>query len=123
MTDALRTPPPPELQSIIDAGRPRPMAPTLPTAAPGSPDAAAGTSKAPAAQEAAVVRPVRKERGGEENDAPLVSITVRVPANIVPVLLKAASERKMKKLRPFTQQGIVTEALAAWLRRSGHLMD
>jgi transposase InsO family protein len=53
-----------------------------------------------------------KERA--EETVSLVSMNFRVPASIPAGLLKASSERKMKKTRPFTQQDIVAEALTAW---------
>ena len=51
----------------------------------------------------------------------MVSMTCRVPAKIPQELLKASSERKLKKLRPFTQQDIVSEALTEWLQKNGYL--
>jgi len=34
-------------------------------------------------------------------------------------LLKASSDRKIKKVHPFTQQDIVAEALTDWLKKNG----
>jgi hypothetical protein len=51
----------------------------------------------------------------------LVSVYVRLPGEISQALLKASSERKIAKLRPFTQQDIVAEAVQNWLQRNGHL--
>ena len=48
------------------------------------------------------------------------SMTVRLPADIPPKLLRAATDRKIAKQRPFTQQEIVAEALAQWLRKNGY---
>jgi len=42
---------------------------------------------------------------------------IRLPATIPPALLKASSERKIKKIHPFTQQDIVAEALTVWLQK------
>ena len=49
-----------------------------------------------------------------------VSVTVRVPADIPTKLLRAATDRKIARLRPFTQQEIVAEALAYWLKKNGY---
>jgi len=48
------------------------------------------------------------------------SMTVRLPAHIPPKLLRAATDRKIARQRPFTQQEIVAEALAQWLRKNGY---
>jgi len=48
------------------------------------------------------------------------SMTVRLPADIPPKLLRAATDRKIARQRPFTQQEIVAEALAQWLRKNGY---
>jgi hypothetical protein len=50
--------------------------------------------------------------------AGLVSLNCRLPAEIPLALLKASSERKMKKIRPFTQQDIIAEALTDWLTKN-----
>jgi len=48
------------------------------------------------------------------------SMTVRMPADIPPKLLRAATDRKIARQRPFTQQEIVAEALTQWLRKNGY---
>jgi hypothetical protein len=50
-----------------------------------------------------------------------VPMTVRVPTRIPEALLKAASERKLKKTKPYTQQDIVAEALQNWLQKHGYM--
>jgi hypothetical protein len=37
-----------------------------------------------------------------------------------PLLLRASADRNIKKTRPFTQQNIIAEALADWLRKNGY---
>jgi hypothetical protein len=49
----------------------------------------------------------------------IVSATFRLPATLPPALLKASSDRKIKKVHPFTQQDIVAEALTDWLKKNG----
>ena len=49
-----------------------------------------------------------------------VSLTVRVPADLPTKLLRAATDRKIAKQRPSTQQGMVSEALAQWLKKNGY---
>ena len=48
-------------------------------------------------------------------------MSIRVPAGLMEALLRAASERKIKRQRPFTQQEIVADALSTWLKRGGYL--
>jgi hypothetical protein len=62
----------------------------------------------------------KPEKGREGESVGIVTMTFRVPATIPPALLKASSERKIKKIQPFTQQDIVAQALTAWLQKNGH---
>lgn len=47
-----------------------------------------------------------------------VSMTFRVPADIPEALLRASMVRKLRRLRPWTQQDIVTAAVRQWLERN-----
>lgn len=49
-----------------------------------------------------------------------VSMTVRVPGDLASRLLRAAMDRKLGRLSPWTQQAMVTEAIAHWLRQNGY---
>lgn len=49
-----------------------------------------------------------------------VSMTVRVPGELSTRLLRAAMDRKLGRLSPWTQQAMVTEAIAHWLRQNGY---
>lgn len=60
------------------------------------------------------------EKGRGETQVSLTSVNFRLPANIPPGLFKASSDRKLKKLYPFTQQDIVSEALTDWLKKNGY---
>jgi len=117
MSAALQPPVvPPEAIAIIQQGAPKPltMNPTIavdsakvqPVAASKPSNEAQRTPKTKA----------EKERGAEI--VATVSATFRLPANIPPALLKTSSERKIKKIYPFTQQDIVAEALTAWLKQN-----
>ena len=48
------------------------------------------------------------------------AITVRVPAEIPARLLRASTDRKLRRVRPCTQQEMVTEAVSQWLKRNGY---
>jgi hypothetical protein len=45
-----------------------------------------------------------------------ISVSVRVPARLALALARTAALRKLRRERPFSQQDIVAEALAQWLR-------
>jgi hypothetical protein len=45
-------------------------------------------------------------------------MTFRLPSNIPGALLQASAERKIKKIRPYTQQEIVAEAVSDWLKKN-----
>lgn len=122
LTTALQPPSlSPEAVALIKEGTPKPQthAPVLalaekPREAPPEPRAPAPAGEAP---------PISKPKAPKEKPPEvvgMVSVTCRVPARIPQELLKASSERKLKKLRPFTQQDIVTEALNEWLEKNGY---
>jgi hypothetical protein len=47
-------------------------------------------------------------------------MTFRLPAPVAAQLVGAATERKLRRERPFTQQDIVVEALRQWFLRHGY---
>jgi len=117
---------PPEALALIKEGTPRPQTQSAVLAAP-KPDEPRESppSEAQAPKPAVESQPASKPKPQRELAAEtvsLVSMNFRVPAGIPAALLKASSERKMKKTRPFTQQDIVTEALTLWLRKNGYIL-
>ncbi len=61
---------------------------------------------------------------GETDTQPAVAGTVsmsfRLPAQLSARLIEVAVQRKLRRERPFSQQDIVAEALAAWLKAHGY---
>jgi hypothetical protein len=119
MSAALQPPSvPPEAIAIIQQGAAKPLTP--------NPGNAVDSAKVPAAAEPKPVeapqQPVKKSAGKERGTetAGLVSVNFRLPATIPPALLRASSDRKIKKVQPFTQQDIVAEALTDWLKKNGY---
>jgi hypothetical protein len=51
----------------------------------------------------------------------VVSLNVRIEPEISTALLTASMQRKIQRQNPHTQRDIVSEALADWLRKHGHL--
>ena len=51
----------------------------------------------------------------------IVSMTFRLPASLAAQLVGVATERKLQRQRPFTQQDIVAEALRQWFLRNGYV--
>jgi hypothetical protein len=115
---ALQTPTlPPEAFAIIKEGTPKPQT-QLAATAPARPQEPALSKPAGESVEPAKPR-AQKERTTEVVAS--VPMTVRVASEIPLALLKASSERKLKKVRPYTQQDIVAEALQHWLQKNGYL--
>lgn len=119
MNEALQAPLPPEAIALIKEGTPRPQTQTpIVSVGLSSVKPLEGTGPKPASQPQQPPRPKAQKEKPDETVS-LVSMNFRVPATIPQALLKASSERKMKKIRPFTQQDIVAEALTDWLRDNG----
>ena len=51
----------------------------------------------------------------------LVTLSIRVRPEIPDALLRASTERKLKRLKAHRQQDIAAEALTQWLARNGYL--
>jgi hypothetical protein len=117
MSDALQPASlPPEAIALIKQGTPKPQTdnPLVVGVKPRE-----VSTPAPVA---VATEPPAKPRAKKEQPAttsPLVSIYVRLPADLSQSLLKSSSERKMNKTRPFTQQDIIAEALQTWLQKNG----
>lgn len=111
----------PEAYALIKGGTPTPQTPAIVVAGSEKPQEKA----APQVARDSTTEPT-KPRPQKEREPEIVSftpMTVRVPTRIPAALLKAASERKLKKARPFTQQDIVAEALQNWLQENGYMPD
>jgi len=143
MTAALQTPKlPAEAIALIREGTPKPQvqSPALSPQPANTPDVkveppvdAAAVAPAPPAEtertatEQSEARPskprVTKEREPVqfEERSNLVSMSFRIPTEIPEALLKASAERKVKRIRPYSQQDIVTEALTQWLKKNDYL--
>ncbi len=50
-----------------------------------------------------------------------MALNTRLTADLSSALLTASMQRKIQRLEPFTQQGIVGEALTDWLQKHGFL--
>ena len=50
-----------------------------------------------------------------------MALNTRLSADISSALLTASMQRKIQRQEPFTQQGIVGEALTHWLKKNGFL--
>ena len=69
--------------------------------------------------------PVRKRTPKpDEEPVPVPSLvftSLRLPAEVSQALLEASLDRRLKRLRPWTQQDIASRALSAWLKEHGYL--
>jgi hypothetical protein len=119
MSDALQNLPP-EAVALIKEGTPKPQTQTpmlASVAATVQPRPL--TLPKPVTEAQQLPRPKAQKENAQQPTA-LVSMTVRVPAGIPATLLKASSDRKLKKISPYTQQDIVAEALTTWLQKNGY---
>jgi len=87
---------------------------------------ALSTAKEPEGQEGPKASKPKAVREKEPEPVPgqsYVTMTFRLPPEIPQGLLRASADRKIKKVRPFTQQEIVSEALSQWLRKNGYVSE
>jgi hypothetical protein len=100
---------PPEALSLIREGTPQPKVdkPKLATIARPEP-------------EEEPKRPVRPKNEPEPSQG-LAFLSFRLPQEIAQGLLKASLDRKLNRIKPWTQQEITAEALSGWLRKQGYL--
>ena len=120
MADALQPTLKPEAIAIIKAGTPQPQTPGIalaPVTTDKLPEKSIISEKL-SAPVPSVSKP-RKEIVPETRA--LVSFNMRFPADLPPALLKASVDRKLNKIKPYTQQDIVAEALRNWLAKNGYL--
>ena len=74
--------------------------------------------------EVQVVSPVveaRKKGGEEAAPEPLVSATFRLPRRIAESMLRAATDRKIRRIKPQSQQEIVATALEKRLKSNASM--
>ena len=79
-----------------------------------------GTPQPQIAQAAPPPEPKRPKPEPMPN-AGLAFLSFRLPPEIAQALLTASLDRKLKRLRPWTQQEIAAEAISTWLRKQGYL--
>ena len=130
MSAALRTADlPPEMLAFVKAGTPQPQIVSVTRENPVQPEPASGktTESTPAVpprfeeEERSRSTKPRISREPEPVAHPgLVSLSIRVPPEVPEGLVRASAERKIKRLRPWTQQEIVAEAITQWLKRNGY---
>ena len=139
MSQALRTAElPPGAMDFIKAGTPQPLHPMAAAVIPkpasepqpkpvGVVDAGEDSQSIDPAGEqrpvAKLARP-RPPREPEPEVLPLrnlVTLSIRVRPEITDALLRAATERKLQRLKAHRQQEIAAEALTQWLVRHGYL--
>ena len=130
MTAALRTADlPPEMLAFVKAGTPQPQIVPVIRENPVQLEPASGKTMEstpavpPRFEEEESLRPTKPRtiRDPEPVAHPgLVSLSIRVPPEVPEGLVRASAERKIKRLRPWTQQEIVAEAITQWLKRNGY---
>lgn len=69
-------------------------------------------------------RPLKPRMNREPEPEPLahrINLSIRVPVEIPEGLLRASTDRKLKRIKPNTQQEMAAEAITEWLQRHGYL--
>lgn len=108
---------PPDALALIAQGSPKPQTPSVAVIVDSVKAQGPTETKLPGGKPE---RPVTAAPHAEMDDVGLVQLGFRVRAAIPPALRQAAMDRKTKRLRPCTQQGIIDEALTAWFKKNGY---
>ena len=95
---------------FIEAGTPKPETEEDPPAEP---------APAPEVKQARPAARPKPQEATPEIEAPLITQSYRLPQPLVTALVRASMERKLARQKPWSQQHIVAEALAEWLRKHG----
>lgn len=100
--------------AFVNAGAPAPRAqPTSPDADP-KPETPVPAALVPNVPRMSIGSPSAEGTPPVLPPGP-VSMTFRMPADLPEALLRASMTRKLRRLKPWTQQDIVTEAIREWL--------
>jgi hypothetical protein len=102
---------PPEALSLIREGTPQPRVEKPVLAQP-----RAETTE----EDEPPKRPARRNEP-EPAAVGLAFLSFRLPQPVAEALLRASLERKLQRMKPWTQQEITAEALTGWLRKQGFL--
>ena len=114
--------PQPKLVEITPQTKPPPTAATEDTA--DSLDTRPERTQKPESLEKARALKPRATREREPESTPLahrINLSIRVPTEIPEGLLRASTDRKLKRIKPSSQQEIAAEAISEWLSRHGYL--
>lgn len=108
---------PPEAVAMIREGRPAPQAvATVISAEPASLPAEEPERKRARKVEGERVEALSPIKANSEPaEVRSVSRSFRLPENLLVALLRASTERRIERRRPFTQEEIVAEAIRDWL--------
>jgi len=110
---AALNPPSPEAMAIIKEGTPKPQVSLPPVEHP------VAAKPAPVAEPESKPVASRAKKEPEPESVGHVTLNCHISVELSTLLLKASSERKIKKIRPYTQKEIVAEALSDWLKKNG----
>jgi len=113
----------PEAISLIQAGTPKPQV-DKPLIAQGEERSVGAVAAGEAASSHRAETPKAMRRPLPQEAVPfggLAHLSVRLPADLPHILLRASMERKLAREEPWTQQEIVAEALMQWLKKHGFL--
>ena len=115
----------PDVKEFLKAGVPTPkavklevveeVAPATPKQQPPAPPAVEALSEKPKARVKAAPAPV------EERPEVTVTVTYRLPEKLVSAMISASADRKVRRIKPSTQQSMVALAIEEWLNQNNYL--
>lgn len=113
----------PDIRDFLKAGLPAPKAAAAPEPERPEPEPAAAVAEPPPVSEASSVRTKPKPKPDEEpvREESSIPVTFRLPESLVRAMISASAERKIRRVKPSTQQDIAALAIREWLNRNNYL--
>lgn len=111
----------PDIRDFLKAGLPAPK--TTPAPEPEKPAPAAAVAEPPPVSETPPVRTKSKPKPDQEpvREESSIPVTFRLPESLVRAMISASAERKIRRIKPSTQQDIAALAIREWLNRNNYL--
>jgi hypothetical protein len=113
----------PEVKEFLKAGVPAPKI-AQPQAEEKADEVPEARKQQPAAVDAPPEKPRTKAKPAavlEERQEAAVPVTFRLPERLVRAMISASADRKIKRIKPSTQQDMAALAMEEWLRKNAYL--
>ncbi len=115
----------PDVKEFLKAGVPTPKV-ASPNAVEKTPEASAPAApkEQPAAVQSSPEKPKPKVKPAvvvEERQEASVPVTFRLPERLVTAMIQASADRKIRRVKPSTQQDMAAVAIEEWLKLNAYL--